>query len=167
MSQPSLTRQQWLERCAAAYDAGDITDESLKVLERWADAMMRLQGGQFSLFFTNVQAEFERTQHFNRTLGNDRDGYAGIQFLARLRHHCEVCATDPTSWITRACPHPNGHNLPEPTEFEVAIAEAQDALGAIRFHSYPAMLSAKVAAIDRLKDALQRVLELLGERGKR
>lgn len=100
----NLTREQFLERCAAAFDAGRITPESLLILDRWSDMVMRLEGGQPQYFSELLTKESERLDHFHphRTLHNDTDGYRVIEFAATLRHPCHICATDPENlWVTR------------------------------------------------------------------
>lgn len=104
----TLTRQQFLERCATAYDTGRAAPEVLQVLERWADMVMRLEGGQMDIFFDLLSAEKERTNSFLVKLANDADGYRAIEFMATLRNPCHACSTDRNNiWVTRwgFCPH--------------------------------------------------------------
>ena len=91
------------------FEMGLITDETVKILERWCDAMMRLEGGQLRIFLDILAGESERTNgfHSHSTLANDRDGYKVIQIAAILNHPCQKCAEDKDAWHTRAgfCQH--------------------------------------------------------------
>lgn len=104
-----LTKEQFLARCANAYDAGLCTPERMRLLERWVDMVMRLEGGQTYIFAEMLELERKRLDGMypQACLANDQDGYALIQFAAILTHHCQKCAVDPHAWWTRAafCEH--------------------------------------------------------------
>lgn len=103
----TMTRDHFLARCATAFDMGLVTVESLGLLERWIDCVLRLEGGQLQYVATFLEAETERTNHFQRTLANDPGGYGLVRLAALLSHPCQQCATNPEAWHTRAafCPH--------------------------------------------------------------
>jgi len=42
-----MTKEQFLARCETAYDMGLATPGRLRLLGRWVEAVMRLEGGQF------------------------------------------------------------------------------------------------------------------------
>lgn len=104
-----MTKEDFLARCANAYDAGLVTPERLRLMDRWLDSVLRLEGGHVGHWADFLSDEHTRTHGFtsNRVLANDTDGYALIQFSAILNHPCSLCATDPTAWWTRAafCQH--------------------------------------------------------------
>ena len=109
MNDSEQQKQDFLARCANAFDAGLCTPERLRLLDKWIDAVMRFEGGQTAYFADFVADESRRTTHFHpsRTLANDVDGYALVQIAAILNHPCQTCATDPKAWWTRAafCDH--------------------------------------------------------------
>jgi hypothetical protein len=100
-----LTKQQFLDRCANAFDAGLISESTLGLLDRWTDFVMRFEGGQMNYAIDFLRDEYDRLEHFHphKTLANDADGYRVIQFAAILKHHCQQCATNPNAWWTRGC----------------------------------------------------------------
>lgn len=104
-----MTREEFLARCANAFDAGLCTPEHIQLMDRWLDFVMRFEGGQMDFVAQFIEAEYRRLGHFTRTLANDATGYALIQFAAILNHHCQTCATDPQAWWTRGafCDHEN------------------------------------------------------------
>lgn len=102
-----LTKEQFLARCANAFDAGLASESRLRLLDRWLDYVMRLEGGQMAYIADFLALEKKRTSGFHNTLAGDADGYALIQFSAILNHHCQSCAVDPKAWWTRGafCEH--------------------------------------------------------------
>ena len=110
-----MTKQEFLARCANAWDTGRATPETLRILARWADMVCRLQGGQFGMFMLLAEIERERTGGFNKCLANDGAGYKAVEFTAILTHPCQRCAKDPKAWWTRAAfcdhkkPYTDGH----------------------------------------------------------
>lgn len=102
-----MTKEQFLARCANAYDAGLITPVTVTLLDRWVDFVMRFEGGQMNYVASFIEDECQRTNHFHTKLAGDEDGYRIIQFAAILKHHCQKCATDPNAWWTRSafCDH--------------------------------------------------------------
>src|SRR5438552_358424 len=100
----TLTRQQLFARFETAYKMGLLSPEIFTLMERWCDAVHRLQGGQFDYFIAAMDAEAERTDRFShyKTLANDTLGYQVIQLLAILTHPCQVCSTDTEAWHTRS-----------------------------------------------------------------
>lgn len=102
-------RDLFLARCATAYDAGLCTPDRLKILQRWAEIVMRLEGGQLGYVVEMLAEDSERTNGFRSgaVLANDSEGYAAVQLMALLNHPCQSCATDPAAWWTRPgfCPH--------------------------------------------------------------
>lgn len=104
-----MTREDFLARCANAFDAGLIRPETIRLLDRWTDAVMRFEGGQMNWVADFIAIERERLDGFRSggTLAGDGDGYDLIRFAAILHHHCQTCATDLNAWWTRAafCPH--------------------------------------------------------------
>jgi hypothetical protein len=109
MLEKALTKQEVFARLENAYNMGLLTPEIFKLADRWTEMVHRLQGGQIEYFFDGLQSESERTQHFSNQfrLANDTVGYNVIQLFAILTHHCQICATNPDAWHTRAgfCPH--------------------------------------------------------------
>jgi len=104
-----MTKEEFLNRCATAWEAGLITPETLRLLESWADSVMRLEGGQINFWSQFIEAERRRTDSFHpsRTLANDHTGYKIIQLVSVFTHPCQKCAEDPNAWHTRPkfCPH--------------------------------------------------------------
>lgn len=102
-----MTRDEFLARCANAYDAGLARDEVLRLLERWAELVARLEGGQLHIVIDLLSQENERTNWFRQNLSGDKDGYDVIQLAAILTHPCQLCATSPNAWWTRSgmCSH--------------------------------------------------------------
>lgn len=106
-----FTKEEFLARCATAYDAGLVTFERLRLLERWTDAMMRLEHSWLSHGQTQMrtvldfmEAERERiSKNSGQTLAGDTEGYKLIQLTALLGNVCDECATDPRAWWTRCC----------------------------------------------------------------
>lgn len=107
--QPTLTKEQFLARCGNAFDMGLITPETLRLLERWLDFVMRFEGGQMNYVADFIEAEARRLERFypQKTLANDADGYKLIQLAAILGHRCQACAQSQHAWHTRAafCEH--------------------------------------------------------------
>jgi hypothetical protein len=105
----SMTKKELFNRFETAYKMGLLTPEIFQLMDRWTDAFMRLEGGQFNYFMDAMIQERERTDRFamHKTLANDRDGYKVIQLMAILTHHCQACAEDTEAWHTRAgfCQH--------------------------------------------------------------
>lgn len=108
-ARPPLTKEEFLKRCANAYDMGLASFDILQHLHNTYDAMHRLEGGQFHYFAEFIEAESVRTERFSsyRQLANDKLGYDVIKFLAILIHPCQICAESPEEWHTRSgfCPH--------------------------------------------------------------
>lgn len=104
-----MTKQQFLKRCETIYDLGLADSDTLKLLERWADIVMRFEGGQIWALVDFLQKESERTQRFGNhsILAGDTQGYKIIQIAAILTHPCQKCAEDKDAWHTRAafCKH--------------------------------------------------------------
>ena len=108
-----LTKEQFLARCANAWDIGLCTIERLSLLCQWVEAVMRFEGGQTYLWAEFIAQEVERNGQRPTNAGgfaglaNDADGYALVQLTALLNHHCQACAEDPKAWHTRGafCPH--------------------------------------------------------------
>jgi hypothetical protein len=98
-----ITQTPFVARLITATKMGLFRPTVLAVLKRWADAMMRLEGGQLGTFLQHLTIEAERLSNFSvyRTLGNDPDGYDALRLLALLTHPCQQCATDPDAWHTR------------------------------------------------------------------
>lgn len=104
-----MTKEELLKRVANAYDMGLFKPEVLRLLDRWTDGIMRLEGGQFNYFAELITDEQKRTEYFrsDKVLANDEIGYAVIHLVALLRHPCQKCAIDPQAWHTRSafCEH--------------------------------------------------------------
>lgn len=102
-----LTREQFLARCANAFDAGLCSPYRLRLMDAWLEAVMRIEGGQLMYLAGFINAEARRTGYFASTLDNDKDGCALVQLAAILNHSCQACATDPKAGSTLAalCPH--------------------------------------------------------------
>lgn len=102
-------RAAFLARCATAYDAGLCSPDRLQILKRWVEIVMRLEGGQLGYAVEMLAEESERTAGFRSgaVLANDSEGYAAVQLMALLTHHCQLCATDSAAWWTRPgfCQH--------------------------------------------------------------
>lgn len=160
MSKP-ISKRQWLERCAMAFDKGFSDPEVLEVIERRLDLVMRLLGGQFDNVFQLLELEKHRTGNFYRTLAADTTAYQGIELLALLRHPCQACATDPNAWHTRwgFCDHDEDERGETTTGYAPALDTLEDAIGRYRACHYPAMTEEKAAALDALRSALDAVAE--------
>jgi hypothetical protein len=106
-----MTRDDFLARCANAYDAGLMTPERIRLMDSWLDFVLRFEGGQMNYVADFIEDERRRCRgfHAGHTLAGDINGYALIQFAAILTHSCQICATDPKAWWTRPafCPHRN------------------------------------------------------------
>jgi hypothetical protein len=109
-----LTEAEFLERCRVAYRYGLGRPEISRLLERWVDAVMRMEHSLFShgqsqgrSWLEFLKREDERTERGEKTLANDKDGYALQQIAAVFSHPCQICATSPDAWHTRPafCPH--------------------------------------------------------------
>lgn len=98
-----LTKEQFLARCATAYDMGHIRPETITLLNKWLDFVLRFEGGQVSYVADFLEEEKRRTNWFGpgRTLAGDADGYALVYFAAILGHPCQKCAEDREQWHTR------------------------------------------------------------------
>lgn len=114
-----LTKDQFLARCANAWDMGLCTPERLALLREWVDAILRFEGGQTYNWAQFIAQEMDRNGRRPTSVGGfgalagDEDGYALVQLTALLAHHCQDCAVDPHAWHTRGafCPHrKEGHN---------------------------------------------------------
>jgi hypothetical protein len=112
----TLTKEDFLARCANAYDVGLITPELMQLLATWTDAMLRLEhsiftiGGQSQLHYVwdFLTMEKERVaEHSNMTLASDAAGYKLVELTALLSHPCQECATSQHAWWTRPgwCDH--------------------------------------------------------------
>lgn len=104
-----MKRNEFLRRCETIYDKGLIRPETVSLLEKWLDLVMRLEGGQLTNVVEILYDEKKRTENFagHRTLASDPDGYALIQLAAILSHPCQECAEDKEAWHTRTafCKH--------------------------------------------------------------
>lgn len=126
-----MTKEDFLARCATAYDMGLVTPERAALMSRWLDVVMReghsrlcdyrsVAGSSYQdqhdtvrRFWTHSWGEIARLQRNSlarfgdsgdaaiATLANDVDGYSIIQFAAVLSHPCQICATDRAQWHTR------------------------------------------------------------------
>ena len=105
-----MTRQEFLHRCAVAYDAGLVTEDSLVLWKEWADFVLRLEGGHMDMVATFLASEKIRTDFFIHTLSNDRVGYKVVQLAYLLSHPCQTCATDTQGWWSKSgtCTHREG-----------------------------------------------------------
>lgn len=107
-----MTREQFLKRCETAWDMGLINHLRMDLVEKCLDFVMRLDHTMFGQFQTqgDLVWEFlknEKERVGRRTLANDTDLYAGIQFAAILSHPCQSCSEDKNAWHTRRgfCAH--------------------------------------------------------------
>jgi len=104
-----MNKEQFLKRCANAYDMGLATPEILSHINKLYDGFMRLNGGQPWYFAEALESEKIRTRNFTNEmqLANDKLGYDCIRLLAIWIHPCQICAEDPKEWHTRSgfCPH--------------------------------------------------------------
>jgi len=107
--QSGLSREAFLRRCETLFDAGLAAPYRLRLLDKWLDFVCRFEGGQMRYVADFIEDEATRTMRFSngRTLANDADGYALVQFAAILTHPCQLCAEDLNAWWTRAafCEH--------------------------------------------------------------
>lgn len=112
-----MTKDEFLKRCANAYDMGLTKD--LWLMREWCDAIMRYEAGiseardhQMHYFRDFIEREKERTHNFRNdsVLANDEAGYKIIVLTSLLAHPCQKCAEDPTAWHTRYafCEHKGG-----------------------------------------------------------
>lgn len=104
-----MTKEQFIKRCETIYDMGLATNEVLRLMSQWTEAIMRLEGGQTDYFVEVLARERKRTNGFagSETLANDNIGYKVIQLNAVLVHPCQKCGEDKTAWHTRTayCDH--------------------------------------------------------------
>lgn len=102
-SQAPYTKEEFLKRCANAYDMGLIKTDVIHLLAKWTDIVMRVEGGQDYTLLRFFLEEAERTQNFasHKVLANDKVGYSIIQLAAIFEHPCQKCAEDPQAWHTR------------------------------------------------------------------
>lgn len=104
-----MTKQEFLDRMANAWDMGLCIPQVLRLSEIWCDAIMRFEGGQLDYFSDFLSNEKKRLDRFDSrsTLANDQLGYKVIQFMAIITHPCQKCAVDPEAWHTRSgfCEH--------------------------------------------------------------
>lgn len=104
-----MTKSEFLKRCETIYIAELASEEVFKLLNRWVDAIMRLEGGQTGAFATFLNYEKSRLLNFlpSKVLANDVNGYKIIQLAAILSHPCQDCAEDKAAWWTRSgfCTH--------------------------------------------------------------
>lgn len=107
-----ITKDEFLARCANAYEMGLIDPGQMALMERWLDFVMRfehtlLSHGQSQGIYAMDFLEGERARLNGSTLANDSSGYGLIRFAAILSHPCQECAADPTAWHTRSafCEH--------------------------------------------------------------
>jgi len=99
----TLTEEAFLARCRTIFRMGLATPERFRILERWADLVMRLEAGQVNTVVEHLQEERKRTNGFSERFrgANDALGYGVIRLLAVLTHPCQPCAEDPQAWHTR------------------------------------------------------------------
>lgn len=116
----TMTKDEFLARCATAWDCGYVTPDRLCLMMRWLDFVMRFEGGQLSMALDFLVDERRRNKcpagTSSGAIGNlagDADGYALIQLSCLLAHPCQKCATDTSAWHTRAgfCEHREGRAL--------------------------------------------------------
>lgn len=118
-----MTREEFLARCAVAFDAGLLTDARLRLLRDGLDALARIEaaefgqdrlsaGQQWGIWRRFLDDERHRLRVDERpdyvpTLANDPDLSALIAFASRLAHPCQECGVDPDAWVERTafCPH--------------------------------------------------------------
>ena len=112
-----MTRAEFLARCSTIFDMGLATEEQLRLLERWADTMLRLeyclfdQGDQIHYVWQFLEAERRRIGERGNTLANDEAGYNLVRMAAVLSHPCQKCAEDPRAWHTRSAMCSHGEKL--------------------------------------------------------
>ena len=89
-------------------------EDLILISQRGHEVYWRMEAArqQKDIFDNLVEQEVARieAQSFPETLmtlANDGPGYAAVEFMAILTHHCQLCATDPHSWWTRPgfCSH--------------------------------------------------------------
>src|SRR4051794_7380578 len=104
-----MTKKQTFNRFETAYKMGLLNEGTFALMDRFIDAVTRLEGGQFNYWIAFLETEKFRTRDFtsDKTLGNDKEAYQAIQFMAILTHPCQVCAENTEAWHTRSgfCPH--------------------------------------------------------------
>lgn len=110
----TMDKEQFLARCATAWDCGYVTPDRLVLMMNWLDFVMRFEGGQLSMALDFLVAERRRNNCPAGTetgaignLAGDTDGYALQEFASLLAHPCQKCATSTSAWHTRAgfCEH--------------------------------------------------------------
>lgn len=116
-----MTKQEWLARCAMAYDAGFVNDDVLDCLSLGSDVLNRLvhyhmhneSVHQLEIAYGYVADEINRIKSSNNpsgTLASDRVGYGAVELAAIFKHPCQLCGTDRSAWHTRIgfCNHKEG-----------------------------------------------------------
>lgn len=127
MKKPKITKEQFLKRCATAWDAGYVDLWGLKRARNSLDLVMRLkaayvgfnrdssgndliaeigvEGHQGEMAISSLVNEIEIAP--KKKLACDTEAYQAIQFVSLLTHPCQKCAEDKDAWHTRAgfCPH--------------------------------------------------------------
>jgi hypothetical protein len=94
-----VTKEQFLKRCATAWDMDLITELRMDLVEKCLDFVMRLEHTLFSNGQTHGSSawdflEGEKKRIGTRSLAGDTDLYAAIQFAAILSHPCTEAGTD-------------------------------------------------------------------------
>ena len=104
-----MSKDDFLARCALAYDVDLITPTTIGLLDVWIDMVMRYEGSlsplggqqQLNYFRDILEDEAVRTEGFKNVLVSDVEGYKVIKLIAIFSHPCQICATDKDAWWTR------------------------------------------------------------------
>jgi hypothetical protein len=122
-----FTKEEFLKRCSAAWDAGYVNRWGLVRARNALDLVMRLKAsyervnrigsgndviGEIGV--SGAQGDWaidallnEVNTESKKKLAGDTEAYNSIQLLACLAHPCQICAEDKDAWHTRwgFCPH--------------------------------------------------------------
>lgn len=94
-----MTKQEFLDRCSTAWDAGYISEDVLVTIRNFHEITAREYGNQYDI--SKFIREYEEQRMGDRSLASDSVAYKGTRFLYLLTHPCQLCATDKSAWHTR------------------------------------------------------------------
>jgi hypothetical protein len=121
-----LTKEEFLRRCAIAYDIGYFDCWSLLRARNTLDLVMRLKASFVAItksgYGNDVEVYLKLAGYHAglaksliedevaitpRILANDTEAYQAIELFSLLAHPCQICAEDKDAWHTRYgfCPH--------------------------------------------------------------
>ena len=102
-----LTKEDFVNRCGAAYDAGLVDSDTLELLKLWLNFVIQFEGGNMDYVSKFMVDERSRTDMYIHTLSTDLLGARAVQLSYLLSHRCQACATNPHAWWSKdgSCDH--------------------------------------------------------------